>query len=49
MFCFPAVACGVVGEERGAQVALEHHPQLNGFSCFIGRFVVLVVGGVRLV
>lgn len=42
VFCFPTVACCVVGEERGAQIALEHNVQRNGFSCFL---VVAVIGG----
>lgn len=42
VFCFPTVACGVVGEERGAQITLEHNVQRNGFSCFL---VVAVIGG----
>lgn len=42
VFCFPVVACGVVGEERGAQIALEHNVQRNGFGCFL---VVAVIGG----
>lgn len=42
VFCFPTVACGVVGEECGAQIALEHNVQRNGFSCFL---VVAVIGG----
>ena len=42
MFCFPTVACDVVGEERGAQITLEHNVQRNGFSCFL---VVAVIGG----
>lgn len=27
VFCFPTVACGVVGEERGAQVTVKHDVQ----------------------
>ena len=27
VFCFPTVACGVVGEERGAQIAVKHDVQ----------------------
>lgn len=42
MFCFPTVACGVVGEECGAQITLEHNVQRNGFSCFL---VVAVISG----
>lgn len=42
VFCFPTVACCVVGEERGAQVAVKHGVQRNGFSCFL---VVAVIGG----
>lgn len=42
VFCFPTVACGVVGEECGAQITLEHNVQRNGFSCFL---VVAVIGG----
>ena len=42
VFCFPTVACGVVGDECGAQITLEHNVQRNGFSCFL---VVAVIGG----
>ena len=41
VFCFPFVACGV-GEGRGAQIALGHSVQWNGFGCFL---VVAVMGG----
>ena len=27
VFCFPTVACGIVGEERGAQIAVKHDVQ----------------------
>ena len=42
VFCFPTVARGVVSEERGAQIPLEHNVQRNSFSCFL---VVAVIGG----
>lgn len=42
VFCFPTVACGVVGKECGAQITLEHNVQRNGFSCFL---VVAVISG----
>lgn len=35
VFCFPTVACCVVGEERGAQVAVKHGVQRNRFDCFL--------------
>ena len=37
VFCFLAVACGVVGEERGAQIALEHNCTAKWFQLFPRR------------
>ena len=42
VFCFPTVACCVVGEERGAQVAVEHGVQRNRFDCFL---LIVVIAG----
>lgn len=42
VFCFPTVACGVVGEERGAQVAVKHGVQRNRFDCFL---LIVVIAG----
>lgn len=42
VFCFPTVACCVVGEERGAQVAVKHGVQRNGFDCFL---LIVVIAG----
>ena len=42
VFCFPTVACCVVGEERGAQVAVKHGVQRNRFDCFL---LIVVIAG----